>query len=79
MDHGTQERCHLRMRQRPQLLRVATPREFQVRAVSFSRTRFNAHSERPTFRTYACNYRMIVVADTLHLRSVSNVAAVNRA
>ena len=52
----------------------------QLREVdAFLRARFNAHSERPTFRTYACNYRMIVVADTLHLSSVSNVAAVNRA
>ena len=41
------------------------------------RARFNVRSERPTVRTYACNYRMIVVADTLHLTSISNVAAVS--
>ena len=55
----------------------ATQRFSEVEA--FLRTRFNAHGERPCFRTYPCNYRLIVVGNILHPSLVFNVAAVNRA
>ena len=82
-DHGAEEdNHHLRMIQRPKLLHIEIPQVPGARFCevdAFLHTRSNAHSERPTFRTYACNDRMIVVGNILHPSLVSNVAAVSHA
>ena len=40
--------------------------------------RFNNVNNRPSFRTYWCNHRLIAVTDAIHLGSVVTVAAVSR-
>ena len=38
---------------------------------SFLNARFNSISNRPTFRTYWCNHRLIAVTEAIHLGSVT--------
>ena len=38
---------------------------------------FNSHSERPTFQTYVCNYRIIVVGNVLRTSLTANFGSVN--
>ena len=45
---------------------------------SFLNVRFNNINNRPTFRTYWCNHRMIAVTETIHFGSVVAFAAVSR-
>ena len=45
---------------------------------SFLNVRFNRVNNRPTFRTYWCNHRLIAVTETIHLGSVVAFAAVSR-
>ena len=42
---------------------------------TFFNVRFNSINNRPTFRTYWCNHRLIAVTETIHLGSVVAFAA----
>ena len=56
---------------------VLHPEQFRE-IESFLNARFNSISNRPTFRTYWCNYRLIAVTEAIHLGSVVAFAAVSR-
>ena len=45
---------------------------------AFFNVRFNSIDNRPTFRTYWCNHRLIAVTETIHVGSVVTFAAVSR-